>query len=157
MKLLSIVFFLISSVCVGQEAGKEKQVVLFVCEHGAARSLVASAYFNKLAAEKGLEYTSVFRGAQPDSVLNPAAVEGLRKDGMTIPDQGPVPVSASDRQRATRTITFDCTIPVESKRPQENWASIPLVGKDYEKARDEILKRVQALIAALENEKVGKK
>jgi hypothetical protein len=27
--------------------------VVFVCEHGAAKSVVASEYFNKLAAERG--------------------------------------------------------------------------------------------------------
>lgn len=28
--------------------------VMFVCEHGAAKSVIATAYFNKLAAERGL-------------------------------------------------------------------------------------------------------
>ena len=28
--------------------------VVFVCEHGAAKSLIAAAYFNKLAGERGL-------------------------------------------------------------------------------------------------------
>jgi hypothetical protein len=27
--------------------------IVFVCEHGAAKSLVATAYFNKIAAERG--------------------------------------------------------------------------------------------------------
>ena len=29
--------------------------VIFVCEHGAAKSLIAAAYFNKLAAERGMK------------------------------------------------------------------------------------------------------
>ncbi len=155
MKMIAILLFLSSYVCYGQEPGKDKKVVLFVCEHGAARSLLASTYFNKLAAEKGLDYTSIFRGTLPDSVLNPFVVQGLAKDGLVVPDQQPIPVSATDEQLASRIVTFDCAVPIESKKPKENWANIAPVGKDYNKAREEILKHVHELIAKLEKEKAG--
>lgn len=157
MKTILIAFLLISFGCNGQEAEKDKKVVLFVCEHGAARSLLASTYFNKLAAQKGLNYTSIFRGAQPDSVLNPAAVAGLKKDGFTVPDRQPIPVSTADEQSASRVVTFDCAVPIESRKPKENWANISPVGKDYEKAREEILKHVRELIDSLEKERAGRK
>lgn len=156
MKTVLMALFLVSFGCNGQEAGKDKKVVLFVCEHGAARSLLASTYFNKLAAEKGLNYTSIFRGAQPDSVLNPAAVAGLKRDGFTVPDQQPIPVSTADEQIASRVVTFDCAVPIESKKPKENWANIAPVGKNYDKAREEILKHVRELIARLEKERTGR-
>src|SRR5215813_9354941 len=38
------------------------RAVVFVCEHGAAKSVIATAYFNKLAAERGLAYRATFRG-----------------------------------------------------------------------------------------------
>jgi len=44
-----------------QPSPKDKAVV-FVCEHGAAKSVVATAYFNKLAAERGLPFRATFRG-----------------------------------------------------------------------------------------------
>ena len=34
-------------------AAQQEQTVLFVCEHGAAKSVIAAAQFNKLAKEKG--------------------------------------------------------------------------------------------------------
>jgi protein-tyrosine-phosphatase len=38
------------------------QNILFVCEHGAAKSIVASAYFNKLAARlKSIKVTFTFK------------------------------------------------------------------------------------------------
>ena len=36
--------------------------VIFVCEHGAAKSVIATACFNKLSAERGLPYRGTFRG-----------------------------------------------------------------------------------------------
>lgn len=137
----------------GQQDQKEKKIVLFVCEHGAARSLIASAYFNKLAAEKGLNYTSIFRGAAPDSTLSLPSVEGLKSDGLYVPNQKPMPVSEDDEKQASHIVTFDCTVPVESEKLKANWSNIPSVKQNYEKARDEILAHVLELIAQLEKEK----
>ncbi len=44
--------------------------VMFVCEHGAAKSVIATAYFNKLAAERGLPYRATFRGTTPQDELS---------------------------------------------------------------------------------------
>jgi arsenate reductase (thioredoxin) len=48
-----------------------KPVILFVCEHGAARSTIAAAYFNKFAQQQNLDYVAVFRGTDPDTTLTP--------------------------------------------------------------------------------------
>src|SRR4029453_11092962 len=52
--------------------------VVFVCEHGAAKSVVATAYFNKLAAERGPPFRATFRGTAPQDNLSVRAVEGLK-------------------------------------------------------------------------------
>jgi arsenate reductase len=39
--------------------------VIFVCEHGAAKSVIAAAYFNKIATERGLPDRATYRGASP--------------------------------------------------------------------------------------------
>ena len=70
--------------------------VVFVCEHGAAKSLVATAYFNKLAAERGLKARATFRGVAPQDALSVSAVAGLKADGLTIPDGRPTAVADSD-------------------------------------------------------------
>ena len=41
--------------------------VLFVCEHGAAKSVIAAAYFNQLASEKNLDVRAIERGTNPDT------------------------------------------------------------------------------------------
>ena len=43
--------------------------IVFVCEHGAAKSVIAVAYFNKLASEAKLEFHAIARGTNPDPEL----------------------------------------------------------------------------------------
>jgi len=40
--------------------------VVFVCEYGAAKTVIAAAYFNKMATEQGLAYRAITRGTAPD-------------------------------------------------------------------------------------------
>ena len=56
---------------------EKKQTVVFVCEHGAAKSVLAAAYFNRFAAQMGLDMQAVARGTKPDQELSPQTVKGL--------------------------------------------------------------------------------
>jgi hypothetical protein len=58
--------------------------VLFVREHGAAKSVIAAAHFNKLAKERGLPHRAIARGTQPDPVVSPKVVSGLQSEGFTV-------------------------------------------------------------------------
>jgi protein-tyrosine-phosphatase len=70
--------------------------VVFVCEHGAAKSVIAAAYFNKLAAERGLRARAVARGAAPQENLAKSAVNGLGADGIAAGLEAPQPLTADD-------------------------------------------------------------
>lgn len=63
--------------------------VVFVCEHGAAKSVVAAALFNRMAAERGLAAQAVARGTEPDTVIPAHVRDGLRADGADIGDARP--------------------------------------------------------------------
>src|SRR4051812_39669621 len=57
--------------------------VLFVCEHGNVKSLMAASYFNQIARERGLHAHAVARGTAPDSdSVPPVIADGLRGDGL---------------------------------------------------------------------------
>jgi hypothetical protein len=47
----------------GSQQGHSSQVV-FVCEHGAALSVVSAAYFNKIAKEEHLNFHAIARGTE---------------------------------------------------------------------------------------------
>ena len=63
--------------------------VLFMCPHGAAKSLMASAYFQKLAKERGLNVRVDSAGTEPDPALSKGVVAHLQKNGYAIPIDKP--------------------------------------------------------------------
>ena len=125
--------------------------ILFVCEHGAAKSVISAAYFNKLAKERGLKYRAVFRGTNPDPTLAPAAVKGLNADGIETHGWKPELVTKEDVDAASRIVTLGCALPGRETvvAKVDEWNNIPSVSQDYQAARDDILKRVQALVDEL--------
>lgn len=52
--------------------------VLFVCLHGAAKSVLAAADFERLAAERGLDLVADSAGTEPDPEIAPGVVAALR-------------------------------------------------------------------------------
>src|ERR1044071_1683275 len=105
---LLVCFALIA--CQHEPAPPAAQVV-FVCEHGAAKSVVASEYFNKLAAERGLAVRAIARGADPQADLSVSAVEGLQADGISPALDAPRPLRASELRGSARIVAFDCEQP----------------------------------------------
>jgi protein-tyrosine-phosphatase len=132
---------------------KDMPEVLFVCEHGAARSTIATAYFNKLAEEQGLNYRAIFRATNPDSSLTPATIVGLKEDGFNINNWTPRLVSQMDIDNASQIVTFDCNLPGSFSKPVIQWDSIPPISKDYNIARNKIAEKVQQLINELAQKK----
>ena len=65
----------------------EEQVVIFVCEHGSAKSVVAAAHFNKLAKERNLPVRAISRGTNPDEEIAPIAASGLQADGLAAGEE----------------------------------------------------------------------
>src|SRR5438093_5785714 len=63
--------------CRTQTPAKAWPRVLFVCLHGAAKSVVGAAHFRRLAAARGLAVDAVAAGTEPDPALTPGAVKGL--------------------------------------------------------------------------------
>src|SRR5258706_3312063 len=85
--------------------------VVFVCEHGAAKSVIATTYFNKIAAERGLLARARYRGVNPQAELSVSALKGLREDGLSVPDQKPSPITQADVDTATVMFAIGCTLP----------------------------------------------
>ncbi len=134
-----------------QEADSNE--VLFVCTHGAARSPIAAAYFNKLAKENDLNFHAVFRGTEPNKELTKETVGGLTDDGFEINKWKPEKVSAQDVEKAYKIVTFDCAVPpIKPSTFKEEWNGTPSISKDYNVARNVIKENVEELIESLKEE-----
>jgi protein-tyrosine-phosphatase len=128
----------------------EKLTILFVCEHGAAKSIIAATYLNKFAQEKGLRIESLARGTNPDTGLSGYAVAGLLADGLDPSQLSPQKLSAEELEAADKVIAF-CDLPQADpvRNKIEYWDSVPAVSEDYAKARDFIVAKLQLMMKDL--------
>jgi len=132
------------------QSTQESKEIVFVCTHGAARSPIAAAYFNRLANENDLNYHAVFRGTEPDEVLTEETIKGLTNDGFKTDAWKPEKVSAQDVEEAYKVVTFDCSVPAEKSSDLTiEWNGTPSISKDYDAARDAIKSNVEQLIGSL--------
>src|SRR5262245_50830165 len=124
--------------------------VVFVCEHGAAKSVIATAYFNKLAAERGLPYRATFRGTSPQDDLSVRTVAGLKADGVEVPSGKPAAITESDVAAATHIFAIGCTLPDKAQRSGKSadWSDVP-DDQGYVPMRDAIVRHVKQLLAEL--------
>ena len=128
----------------------EAGTVVFVCEHGSAKSVVAAALFNRLAAQQGLQFSAVSRGTDPDSENHPAAVAGLAADGLKTQGQ-PSRLAPADLATAAAVVAFS-PLPAGTTAPLpvREWV-VPPVSEDYVAARDAIAVHIDELLADLRN------
>ena len=134
--------------CRAQAPGAERRPrVLFVCQHGAAKSVVGAAHFRRLAAARGLQIAAAAAGTEPDAELGPKAVKGLAADGLAPAPARPRPVTLYDLDTATRVVSFGCDV-TPRQAAVEQW-DVPNVSDGYEAARDRIVANVERLVADL--------
>ena len=122
--------------------------VLFVCLHGAAKSVIGAAHFRRLAAERGLAIGAVAAGTEPDPQLAPGAMKGLAGDGLAPALTRPRPVTLYDLDSATRIVSFGCEVVPARGQRVDQW-DVPAVSDGYAAARDRIVANVERLVAEL--------
>ena len=127
------------------------QKVVFVCEHGAAKSVIAAAEFGRMAKERGLVFDIVSRGTNPGPEIAAGVRQGLNADGLTVGAAKPVKVSAKDLAGAAKVISFgpDLSALLSSGAKALDWSSTPSPGKDYQAARDHIRRQLELLFVSL--------
>lgn len=124
-----------------------------MCPHGAAKSLMASAYFQKAAKERGLNVRVDSAGTEPDPQLSKGVVAHLQKNGYAIPIAKPRAATEADMKDADIVISIGCDL---SKLPAprgtvKNW-NVPDFSANFDVAeqaiRDEVIRLVDELVAA---------
>lgn len=131
--------------------GRERTQVVFVCEHGSVKSLVAMEHFNRKAQARGLPYRAVARGMAPERTVPAAVRAGLRSDGFKTRAFAPQRFTAPDVDHAVLVVSFDqdVTAIVGSNVPHQMWDNLPAVLTDYSRGRDAIVARIDFLIDEL--------
>jgi protein-tyrosine-phosphatase len=135
----------------GQAPTHRGPAVVFVCEHGAAKSLLATAYFNKLAQERGLPDRATFRGTAPQEALSTRVIDGLRADGVPVPDGKPTRIDSADVADASYIFAIGCTLPADATRSGKaaDWSDVP-DDQGYPAMRDAIVRHIRDLLDQLD-------
>jgi hypothetical protein len=106
--------------------------VVFVCEHGSVKSLMAEQWFSLLARERGIRLRAVSRGMTPDASVPPAVVGFLAREGFDVTGFKPAPLGKGDLSEAIRVVALGTdTSPVTATAdvPAERWDDrLPGVG-----------------------------
>jgi arsenate reductase len=124
--------------------------VLFVCEHGSAKSVVATAHFNRMAAARGLSVRATSRGLEPDDAVAPAAADGLGEDDLVPAEVVPRKLEAADLRAATLVVSFnDLPAELRSEADVIRW-EVPPVSTDYAASRDAMIAGIDELLDSIE-------
>jgi arsenate reductase (thioredoxin) len=131
-----------------QESKMPPPKIVFVCEHCAAKSVIAVKELEKLARERGISIQAVSRGTTPDPDIPLYVRTGLKADGIEIGTMKPVQVKPEDLRDAARVISFgpDLSAVGGQMLRIDDWGATPDVSGNFPAARDYIVKRLQTLL-----------
>jgi arsenate reductase (thioredoxin) len=131
------------------------RTVLFLCPHNAAKSVLAAAYFDTMAVERGLLFRADSAGTEPDEQPSPAVVAALQADGIDVADHRPRRVTAEDLASAYRVISLGCDVDsiVSSSVRVDRWDDVPPASRDLAASREAIRCHLDALFDQLAAER----
>ena len=147
---IALIPTLIVATAFAQSTKLQPEAIVFVCEHGAAKSVIATAYFNKLAAERGIPQRAITRGTNLDPVFAPKVIAGLEAAKVPPPAGLPTLLTAKDLKSAQRLITFD--VNPQAGLPsidRQEWNGTPSPSADLAASQIEIEQRVRKLVDEL--------
>jgi len=149
--LLALVAHVLVAGAQSSQTSTASPTIVFVCEHGAAKSVIATAYFNKLAAERRLPYRATFRGTAPQAELSVRTVEALRADGVIVPSGKPTAIADADIDRASHIFAIGCSLPDKARLSGKatDWSDVP-EDRGYPAMRDAIVTHVEQLLDELQ-------
>ena len=125
--------------------------VLFMCPHGAAKSILASAYFQRAAKERGLNVHVLSAGTDPDAQVSPKVAAHLRSNGYDVSADKPRRVTATDMAAADVVVSLGCDLK-DMPAPRGTllrWDDVPAPSEDFAAADQRIRERVTQLVEEL--------
>jgi arsenate reductase len=125
--------------------------ILFMCPHGAAKSVLASAYFERLAKERGLNVRVESAGTEPDATVSPAVAAHLKGQGYSIPNAKPRKVAPQEFASADVVISIGCDLAAlpQARGQLVRWDEVPALSDGFSAADEAIRKRVTDLVEEL--------
>ena len=127
--------------------------VLFLCPHNAAKSILASAYFEEIAKEKGLSFSADSAGTDPDATVMASVRDLLSTQGLAVEKEIPSMLTQAQLDQASTIVSIGCDLSAWNVDPAklQEWTDVPLPSEDLEGANELIKKKVGELMKGLED------
>lgn len=125
--------------------------VLFLCPHGAAKSVLAMTYFAKMASQAGLAVTVSNAGTEPDPEINSAVYGYLLAEGFDLTGFKPSRLTNDHLNAADLIVSLGCIHPDEAPAGKAflDWADVPMLSDGFQVSRDKIYEKVGRLVTEL--------
>lgn len=123
--------------------------VVFVCEHGAVKSLIAAKVFDRAAVRRGLPHRAVARGLDPYAAVPPAIAAALAAEGFDVADFVPTRLAHGEAGEAPRVVAIGVSLAGYEEDlivPVIAWNDVPPASADYAAARAVLERRVEVLL-----------
>lgn len=129
-----------------------REIVVFVCPHNAAKSVIAAAYFQQRADQLGLALRAVSAGTEPSPAVSAAVVELLRKEGIDVAGYQPRRVTPKELTTAARVVSLGSDLQAFALDPVvvDDWNDVPPPSQDLGAACQAIRARVEQLVTELQ-------
>ncbi len=126
--------------------------VLFVCLHNAGRSQMSQALFERATDGR---HTARSAGTTPAEHVHPEVIEVMREVGIDLSGRRPQPLTLELAEQADVVVTMGCgdACPYIPGKRYIDWALPDPKGRsvgEVRDIRDDIARRVTALVAALD-------
>jgi arsenate reductase (thioredoxin) len=129
---------------------------LFVCLHNAGRSQMSAALFERAA---GGRHRALSAGTTPADRVHPEVVAVMREIGIDLAGRTPRKLTRELAEQADVVVTMGCgdECPYVPGRRYVDWELADPRGRPVDEVRatrDEIARRIEALVAELDRERV---
>jgi protein-tyrosine-phosphatase len=113
--------------------------------------VLASAYFQRLAKERGLNVHVESAGTEPDATVSPAVATHLNGQGYAVPIAKPRKIAAEEFAAADVIISIGCDLGAlpQPRGRLVRWDEVPALSDDFTVADEAIRKRVNDLVEEL--------
>jgi arsenate reductase len=134
-----------------------RPLVLFVCRHGAAKSVLAAAELERMAESVGIDIEARARGVEPAGETATAVLALLPDRASALRAQRPRRVSEDDIRASSLTITFnldESELPTTAARTIA-WDEVPAISEHPAEAREAIDRRIVDLLESMARGRVA--
>lgn len=124
----------------------QPKTVMFICEFGTAKSVIARELFRRRATSRGIAVSAISRGLVIEDHITPGLRQSLTADGIDPYSEPFKVLQPQDWQRASVIVAFNPLPNTVPKSKVRDWTDTPSVVSQYPAARAAMDRRIEALL-----------